>query len=94
MLFIIGRILMELTKWNKIYQIKKYLNYVMMIKKQNILATLMIFLSQQKLLWKNFIPTWQNSKTATAEMFSKISNKKKISFKSTRSYKIYKHSNK
>ena len=78
MLFIIGRILMELTKWNKIYQIKKYLNYVMMIKKQNILATLMIFLSQQKLLWKNFIPTWQPPKLPLLKCLAKFLTKRKF----------------
>ena len=51
---------------------KQYLNYILMIKNQNILATLMIFLSQLKTL---------TFKTANAELFSKISITKKISNK-------------
>ena len=47
-----------------------------------------------KTFMKKFYTNMTTSKTATAEIFSKISNKNKISFKSTRSYKIYKYSNK
>ena len=36
-------------------QNQKYMNCIMMIKSQNILATLMIFLSQLKTFRKNFI---------------------------------------
>ena len=49
-----------------------------MINNQNILATLMIFLSQLKTLMKSFIQKRQTSKTAIAELFSKLSNKTKI----------------
>ena len=52
-----------------------------MVKNQNILATLMIFLSQLKTLIKSFIQKRQTSKTDIAELFSKISNKKKVSNK-------------
>ena len=52
-----------------------------MIENLNILATLMIFLSQLKTFMKSFIQKWQTSKTAIAELFSKISNKKEISDK-------------
>ena len=45
-----------------------------MIKNQNILATLMIFLSQKE-------TNETTSKTASAELFSKISNREKISTK-------------
>ena len=72
---------MEFTKRNKICKMEQYLNYTMMIKNQNILATLMIFWSQLKALMKSFIQNRQTSKTAIAELFSKISNEKKISNK-------------
>ena len=39
---------MELTKWNEICEMEQYQNYTLMIKNQNILATLIIFLSQLK----------------------------------------------
>ena len=52
-----------------------------MIKNQNILATLMIFWSQLTTLMESVIQMIQTSKTAIAELFSKISNKKKISNK-------------
>ena len=60
---------------------EQYLNHILMIKSRNILATLMIFLSQLKTLMKSFIQKTETSKTAIAELFSKISNKKKISNK-------------
>ena len=41
----------------------------------------MIFLRQLKTFMKSFIQNRQTSKTAIAEIFSKISNKKKISNK-------------
>ena len=56
---------------------EQYLNNILMIKNQNILATLMILFSQLKTLMKSFIQKRQTSKTAIAELFSKISNKKK-----------------
>ena len=56
-----------------------YLNYTLMIKNQNILASLMIFLSQLKTLMKSFTQKRQTSKSAIAELFCKISNKKKVS---------------
>ena len=59
----------------------KYLNYTLMIKNQNILATLMIFWSQLKTLMKSFVQNRQTSKTTIAGLFSKISNEKKISNK-------------
>ena len=62
-------------------QMEQYLNYMVMIKNQNILATLMIFLSQLKTLMKSFIQKRQTSKTAIAELLSTISNKKKNSNK-------------
>ena len=57
------------------------LNYILMMKNQNVLETLIIFLSQLKTFMKSFILKRQTSKTAIAEPFSKISNKKKISNK-------------
>ena len=60
---------------------EQYLNYILTIKNQNILATLIIFLSQLKTLMKSFIQKRQTFKTAIAEILSKISNKKKISNK-------------
>ena len=72
---------MELTKRNKICKMEKYLNYILMIKIQNILRTLMIFWSQLKTLMKSFIQKRQTSKIVITELFSKISNKKKISNK-------------
>ena len=52
-----------------------------MIENLNILANLMMFLSQLKTFMKSFIQKRQTSKTAIAELFSKISNKKEISDK-------------
>ena len=46
-----------------------------MIKIQNVVATLMIFLNQLQTFMKSFILKRQMSKTAIAELFSKISNK-------------------
>ena len=46
---------------NKTYKMKQnmqdlaYMNYILVIQNQNILATLMIFLSQLKTFMKNFI---------------------------------------
>ena len=42
------------------------------------MTTLMIVLSQLKTFLKSFIQKRQMTKTATAELFSKISNKQKI----------------
>ena len=50
-----------------------------MIKNQTVLTTPMMFLSQLKALMKSFMQKKQMSKTPIAELFSKISNKKKIS---------------
>ena len=55
----------ELSWWKNIY----------------IPATIMIFLSQLKTLMKRFIKKRQTSETAIAELFSKISIKKKTSNK-------------
>ena len=52
-----------------------------MIKNKNILATLMIFLSQLKTIMKSFIQKKQTFERAVAELFSNISNKMKISSK-------------
>ena len=52
-----------------------------MIKNENIVATLSIFWSQLKTLRKSSIQKRQTSRTAIAELLSKISNKKKISNK-------------
>ena len=52
-----------------------------MIKSQNILSTLTIFVSQLKNFTKSFIQKRQTSKTSIVELFSKISNKNKISDK-------------
>ena len=52
-----------------------------MIKSQNILSTLIIFVSQLKHFTKSFIQKRQTSKTSIVELFSKISNKNKISDK-------------
>ena len=60
---------------------EQYLNYTLMIKNQNILATLMIFLNELKTVMKSFIEIRQTSKTTIAELFSKTSNKNKISNK-------------
>ena len=56
-----------------------YLNYTLMIKNQNILATLIIFFCQLETLMKTFIQKRRTFKTAIAELFSKICNTKKIS---------------
>ena len=72
---------MEFTKWNKVCKMEQYLNYILMIKNQNILATLMIFLSQLKTFMKSFKQKRRTSRTAIGEFFSKISNKRKISNK-------------
>ena len=48
-----------------------------MIKNQNILGTLMIFLSLLKTFMKTFRQKKQTSKQAVAETFCKISNKRK-----------------
>ena len=58
---------------------EQYLNHILMIRNQNILAILTIFFSQLKDVIKNFI--YKRDKTAIAERFSKISNTKKISNK-------------
>ena len=60
---------------------EQYLNYALMIKNQNILANLMIFISQLKTLIKSFTQKRQMSKTAIGEFFIKVSNKKEISNK-------------
>ena len=60
---------------------EQYLNYKLIKKNQNILATQIIFLSQLKTLMKSFIQKRQTFKTAIAGLFSKISNTKKISNK-------------
>ena len=46
---VISEILMEPTKLNKVCKLEQYLNYILMIKNQNIPATLMLFLSQLKI---------------------------------------------
>ena len=58
---------------------EQYLNHTLILKNQNFLATLMIFLSQLKTVMKKRYK--QTSKTAIAELFSKIFNKKEISNK-------------
>ena len=60
---------------------EQYINYILMIKIENILVMPMIFLSQLKTLMESLIQKRQTSKTAIAELFSKISDKKKISNK-------------
>ena len=60
---------------------EQYLNYILMKKSENILATLVTFPSQLKTLMKSFIQKRKTSKTTIAELFSKISNKKEISNK-------------
>ena len=52
-----------------------------MIGNQNILVTIIIFLSQLKTCMKSFLQKRQTSKTAPADLFSEISNKKEISNK-------------
>ena len=52
-----------------------------MTKNQTVLATPIMFLSQLKALMKSFIQKKQTSKTPIAELFSKISNKKKSQIK-------------
>ena len=69
MRFIIDRMLMELTKWNKIRKIEQHMN-------QNIQATLMIFLKSVKNFYEKLYTKETTSKTANAEIFSKISNRK------------------
>ena len=66
---------------NKICKIEPYLHYVMMIKNQNILVNLMIFLIQLKSFMKSYVKKKQTSKTVIAELFSKISYKKEVSNK-------------
>ena len=65
---------------------EQYLNYKLIKKNQNILATQIIFLSQLKTLMKSFMQKRQRFKTAIAELFRKISNRKKISNKQFRHF--------
>ena len=60
MLYIIDRMLIKLTKRNKLCKIKQDMNYVLMIKSENILAALMIFLTQWKTFMKNQRDNLQN----------------------------------
>ena len=60
---------------------EQHLNYILMIKSQNILAILMIFLSQLKTFMKSFIRKRQTYKTVIGERFSKTYDEKKISNK-------------
>ena len=60
-------IFIYLYKYIYASKMKPYLNYILMIKNQNILATLMTFLSQLKTLIKSFIQKRQTFKTAIAE---------------------------
>ena len=62
-------------------KVEQYLNYIVMIKNKNILATLMMFLSQLKTLMKSFLQRIQTCKAVITKLFSKLSNKKKISNK-------------
>ena len=67
-----------------------------MIRKQNILATIMIYLNQPKSLRKTLYQE-TTSKSTTSELFSKIPNRRKISneqfyfCEAKSSSKLYKH---
>ena len=63
---------MEVTKQNKILKIKQDLNYILMIKNQNVLATLMIFLSQLKTFTKIFIEKRQRPKLSLLNFLVKL----------------------
>ena len=63
---------MEVTKQNKILKIKQDLNYILMIKNQNVLATLMIFLSQLKTFMKIFIQKRQCPKLSLLNFLVKL----------------------
>ena len=65
---------------------EQYLNYKLITKNQNFLATQIIFLSQLKTLMKSFMQKRQTFKTAIAELFRKISNRNKISNKPFRHF--------
>ena len=65
---------------------EQYLNYKLITKNQNFLATQIIFLSQLKPLMKSFMQKRQTFKTAIAELFRKISNRNKISNKPFRHF--------
>ena len=62
-----------------ICKIKQYLNYILMIINQNILATLLTFSNLQKNLYEKLYTKQTTSKTATTEFISKIPNRKEIS---------------
>ena len=79
MLFIIDRVLMELTKWNKICKINQYLNYILTIKSQNIQAILVIFLNKRKTILKNFIPKGKSPNLPLLNFPAKFRTEKKIS---------------
>ena len=62
-----------------ICKIKQYLNYILMIINQNILATLLTFSNLQKNFYEKLYTKETTSKTATNEFIFKISNRRKIS---------------
>ena len=62
-----------------ICKIKQYLNYIMMIINQNILATLLTFSNLQKNLYEKPYTKQTTSQAATTEFISKIPNRKEIS---------------
>ena len=62
---------------HRIWKIKQYLNYILMIMNQNILAILRTFLNLQKKIMKLYT-NW-TSTAATTEFVCKIRNRKKKS---------------
>ena len=56
-------------KLKTICKIKQLVSYVLMMRKQNILATLIIFLNQPKLFMKSFMPN-RTSKTEVEPLFN------------------------
>ena len=63
---------------DRICKIKQYLNYIVMIINQNILAILRTFLNMQEKNYKKLY-IMRTSTAATTEFVGKVSNRKKIS---------------
>ena len=69
-----------------ICKIKQYLNYILMIINQNILATLLTFSNLQKNLYEKLYTKETTSKTTTTEFISKIPNRKIPNFQVMMAY--------
>ena len=72
-----GKMLSSKYLKDRTCKMKQYLNYILMIINQNILANLRTFLNLKKNYEKPY--TKQTSTAATTELVQKIPNRKKIS---------------